>query len=107
MSLPPNSWTEDMIENPIPPETNLVEWENPEWSSPIGFCNYPAAGALNTQKIFCQSTSYWGTGGTPWICLVGWDHWGFKFSPLAIDSRRQFLRNHAGSGFFQTNRQLH
>ncbi len=37
MSLPPNSWTEDVIENPIPPETNLVEWEDPEWSSPIAF----------------------------------------------------------------------
>jgi hypothetical protein len=33
MSLPPTSWTEDTVENPMPPEPNPVEWENPDWPS--------------------------------------------------------------------------
>jgi hypothetical protein len=32
MSLPPDNWTEDTLEAP-----KLVEWENPEWSSPWAF----------------------------------------------------------------------
>ena len=36
MSLPPNSWTDDTIDSQIAPAP-LVEWENPEWSSPIAF----------------------------------------------------------------------
>jgi hypothetical protein len=33
MSLPPNDWAEETIENSLSEETHPVEWENPEWSS--------------------------------------------------------------------------
>ncbi len=54
MSLPPNSWTEDMIENPIPQETNLVEWENPEWSSPNAFVTTLRRVLLTPKKFFAN-----------------------------------------------------
>ena len=51
MSLPPNSWTENIIEDQVTQETNLVEWEIGSFD-PEGFCGYPAAGAFNPNKIF-------------------------------------------------------
>ena len=54
MSLPPNSWPEDMIENSIPQETNLVEWENPEWSSLNAFVTTLRRVLLTPKKFFAN-----------------------------------------------------
>ena len=34
MSLPPDNWNEDTLEDPTVEGQKLPEWENPEWSGP-------------------------------------------------------------------------
>ena len=72
MSLPPNSWPEDMIENSIPQETNLVEWENPEWSSLNAFVT-TLRRVLLTPKNFFANLPLTGGLGEPFgfALLVG------------------------------------
>jgi hypothetical protein len=72
MSLPPNSWTEDMVENPMPPATALVEWENPEWSSLMAFVT-TLRRVLLTPKEFFANLPLTGGMGEPFAfaLLVG------------------------------------
>lgn len=52
MSLPPDSWTEHLLENQTPQETNLVEWENPEISTPKAFVATLRRVLLAPKKFF-------------------------------------------------------
>ena len=52
MSLPPNSWTENIIENQISQETNLVEWEDPELSTLKAFLATLRRVLLTPKKFF-------------------------------------------------------
>ena len=72
MSLPPNSWTEDMVENPMPQATDLVEWENPEWSSLMAFVT-TLRRVLLTPKEFFANLPLTGGLGEPFAfaLLVG------------------------------------
>jgi hypothetical protein len=52
MSLPPDSWTELILENQTPQEIDLVEWENPEISTPKAFMATLRRVLLAPKKFF-------------------------------------------------------
>lgn len=54
MSLPPNSWTEDINEEATSPGINPVEWENPDWRGLSAFVSTVRRVLFKPKKFFVE-----------------------------------------------------
>jgi hypothetical protein len=72
MSLPPNDWTEDIGGNLTPELTRIVEWENPEWSSPWAFVTTLRRVLFSPRAFFAELPVRGGLGEPlGFVLLVG------------------------------------